>query len=186
MDAIVLAAGRSTRMGHPKALTRVGAVTALERIVDACRSLGLAVTVVAPHGVALPEVDARVVVNADPDAGRTRSLQLGLRGDALVWPVDHPLASVDTARRILARAGDWVVPTHEGRGGHPIVLRGAAVTAVERAPGSAALRDVLRGAGLDATRVPVDDAGILLNLDTPEALSGSSSMPAPGGTSTPP
>lgn len=165
MRAVVLAAGWSTRMGHPKALTRIHGEPAVQRIVRACREAGLAVTVVAPPGVALPPLDARIVVNPDPDAGRTGSLQLDLDGDALVWPVDHPLASADTARRLLATPGEWVVPTFRGKGGHPIALRGAAVERVRAAAPDAPLRDALRGAR--RVDVPVEDAGVVANLDTP-------------------
>lgn len=167
MDGIVLAAGWSTRMGHPKALTRIGGEPAVARVARACRNAGCAsVTVVAPPGVALPPLDARVLVNPDPDAGRTRSLQLALRGDALVWPIDHPLARPGTARRLLDAPGEWVVPTFHGRGGHPIVLRGRAVDLARAAPPHAPLRDALRGAR--RVDVPVEDDGVLANLDTPE------------------
>lgn len=172
MRAVILAAGRSTRMGHPKALTRIGDSSAVERIVAACRGLGLDVTVVAPASLALPPLDARIVVNADPDAGRTRSLQLGLAGDALVWPVDHPLARAETVKRLLATPGEWVVPSRGGRSGHPIVLRGRAVDAVRAAAPDAPLRDALRAAGLAPFPVEVEDPGVLQNLDTPEALRG--------------
>ena len=183
LPAVVLAAGWSTRMGHPKALTRIGGETAVERIVRACRDAGCpSVTVVAPPRVALPPLEARVVANPDPDAGRTGSLQLALRGDALVWPVDHPLAAAGTARLLLATPGEWVVPTFHGKGGHPVVLRGRAVDITRAAPPHAPLRDALRA--IPRVGVPVDDEGILANLDTPEdvrRLGGSrSSGDAPG------
>ena len=157
-------------MGHPKALTRIGGETAVERVARACREAGCgSVTVVAPPGVALPPtLDARVLVNPDPDAGRTGSLQLALDGDALVWPVDHPLARAETARMLLGTPGEWVVPTLDGKGGHPIVLRGAAIDRVRAAAPDAPLRDALRGCRRVA--VPVEDEGILANLDTPGDL----------------
>lgn len=171
MDAIILAAGWSTRMGHPKALTLIGGEPAVARIVRACRDAGLTdVTVVAPPGVALPPLEARILVNPDPDAGRTGSLQLALRGNCLVWPVDHPLASADTLRRLVETRGDWVIPERAGRGGHPIVLRGRAVELVRRATSDTPLREALRVPGLLATRVPVEDAGVVANLDTPADL----------------
>jgi len=165
-DGIVLAAGWSTRMGHPKALTRLGGETAVERIVRACHEAGCgSVRVVAPPGVPLPPLDAHVLVNPDPDAGRTGSLQMALRGDALVWPVDHPLAAPGTARALLATPGEWVVPTWGGKGGHPVVLRGGAVALVRAARPDAPLRDALRGAR--RVDVPVEDEGVLANLDAP-------------------
>lgn len=174
MRAIVLAAGWSTRMGYPKALTLVGGAPAVARIVASCREAACDTTVVAPPGVALPPLDARIVVNPDPDAGRTGSLQLALRGGeahaVLVWPVDHPLATVATAKRLLATPGEWVVPEHAGRGGHPIVLRARALAAVRTASPATPLRDALREARLAPARLPVEDAGVLANLDSPADL----------------
>lgn len=165
MQAIVLAAGWSTRMGSPKALTPIAGEPAVQRIVRACREAGLEVAVVAPPGVALPPLDAQVLVNPDPDTGRTGSLQLALAGDTLVWPVDHPLATSATARALLATPGEWVVPTFRGKGGHPVVLRAGAVERVREARADAPLREALHGAR--RVDVPVEDAGVLANLDTP-------------------
>jgi CTP:molybdopterin cytidylyltransferase MocA len=177
ITGIVLAAGHSTRMGHPKALTRIRGATALKCICDTYAMLGV-VTPVVVLGVhhdavlaALPQLRVRIVRNPDADAGRTGSLQLALRETsarvALVWPVDHPLATAATARALLATRGAWVAPTFDGRGGHPIVLRDAALDAVRAAAPDAPLRDALHAAGVEATRVAVDDAGVVANIDTP-------------------
>ncbi|MEA3198811.1 MAG: molybdenum cofactor cytidylyltransferase [Thermoplasmata archaeon] len=179
-ELVVLAAGHSSRMGHPKALTRIAGELALARIARVWREVDPSPPLVvlgAHHDDvrrALPDLDARWLRNPDPDAGRTGSLQVGLRAaraDAVVvWPVDHPLASVVTLRALLAARGAWVAPTHAGRGGHPILLRGPALSAVLSAPPATPLRDVPAAVGLDVTRVPVEDAGVLANLDTPDDL----------------
>lgn len=165
-------------MGHPKALSRVRGVAALSRILAALSEAGVAdVTVVlGAHAdvvrAALPGLPARVVGNAAWARGRTGSLQVGLAAarasDVVVWPVDHPLASSATVRALIEAPGSWVVPALGGMGGHPIVLRGVAIDAVMAAPPDASLRDVLRGSGVEPSRVEVDDAGVLANLDTPE------------------
>lgn len=181
--AVILAAGRSTRMGHPKALTSIDGESALERIARACERAGLArpVVVLGVHHDVVREklraLDGRVawVRNPSPDAGRTGSLQVGLArlpeaGAVLVWPVDHPLVPAETARALLDARGEWVVPEHEGRGGHPIVLRGRALDAVRAARAETPLRDVLAASGLEPTRIAAD-ASVLRNLDTPGDLS---------------
>lgn len=167
-------------MGHPKALTRIDGEPALVRLVRACESAGLTRPLVvqgAHHDIVRQELRAlegRVgwLRNAEPDAGRTGSLQLALARlpearAVLVWPIDHPLATAKTARALLAVAGEWVVPEMDGRGGHPIVLRAGALDAVRAALPDAPLREVLSAAGVVQARVRSDDAGVLANLDRP-------------------
>lgn len=181
-DVIILAAGASTRMGHPKALTPIGGDPALARMVRACEEAGLPPPIVVLGGhhdevrAALPILEGRVrwARNPRPEAGRTGSLQVGLSGtgaqEILVWPVDHPLVAPATLRALVEAQGHWVVPTFEGRGGHPLRLRGMAVSAVESAPAHVPLRDLPPMVGLHVTRLPVEDPGVLANLDTPEDL----------------
>ena len=177
---VVLAAGASTRMGHPKALTKLGGETALERIVHAAEGMRVVVVLGEHHDAvraALPSLDVRWVRNPAPEMGRTGSLQRALlvaRPPVLVLPVDHPLVRADTMRAVAAHPGEWVVPTHGGRGGHPIKLGELGATAVLSAPPDAPLRDIPRMVGLEVTRVEVDDPGILANLDTPDDVPASS------------
>lgn len=171
---VVLAAGASSRMGHPKALTDLDGEPALARIVRIARGSEVVVVLGEHHDAvraALPDLPVRWVRNPSPAMGRTGSLQRGLlhaRGDVLVLPVDHPLLAPATLRTLAARAEPWVVPTHGGLGGHPIKLGELGVTAVMSAPPDTPLRDVPGMVGLAVTRIEVDDPGILLNLDVPE------------------
>lgn len=168
-------------MGHPKALTTLDGEAALARIVRACEEAGVTrpVVVLGEHHeqvrAALPSLEGRVawVRNPDPEAGRTGSLCAGLARlpeatELLVWPVDHPLGGPSVVRALLAADGEWVVPTRDGRGGHPILLRGAAIERARRADAAAPLRDVLSGAR--RVDVPTDDPGVLRNLDAPGDL----------------
>lgn len=180
-QAIILAAGASTRMGgHPKALTDLGGRAALERLVDACEAAGIQspLVVLGAHfeqvRAALPHLDARVlwVRNPRPDEGRTGTLQRGLTNaraqTVLVLPVDHPLVAAETLRVLLAAPGAWVTPERAGRGGHPIKLADVGIAAVQSAPPHVPLREIPGMMGLEVARVPVDDPGIHLNLDRPE------------------
>lgn len=166
--------------GRPKALTDLGGVSALERVVASCEAAVLMppVVVLGEHHdevrAVLPHLDPRVrwVRNPRPDAGRTGSLQRGLLATGasvvLVVPIDHPLFAPATLEALLSRPEPWVVPTHGGRGGHPLKLADVALPAVLSAPASVPLRDIPAMVGLEVTRVEVGDPGVLANLDTPE------------------
>lgn len=178
-ELIVLAAGASSRMGHPKALTRVGKEqeSALARIVREAADMRVIVVLGEHHDAvraALPQLadSVRWVRNPAPEMGRTGSLQRGLQAArasrVLVLPVDHPLVRGDTMRTLAVRPEEWVLPTFREKGGHPLSLGPMGVAAVLSAPPATPLRDVPRMVGIEPTRVPVEDPGVLANLDTPE------------------
>ena len=184
VPAIVLAAGRSSRFGRPKALARAGHVSFITQILQALARSGVdEVVVVARAGdgelaaeVARAGAAARVVVNPDAERGQLSSLLAGLdavdrRGveRVLVTLVDMPLVSPSTFRRLLdaAAASSAVVvrATHAGRHGHPVVFKRAAFEALRRADPSVGAKAVVRA--LATEDVEVDDRGVLEDVDTP-------------------
>ncbi len=88
---------------------------------------------------------------------------------ALIWPVDVPFVAVATVEALLD--GDpcrMLIPTHKGKGGHPLWLPKelfAETLALTPETGLRALRD-----RHPPVRVEVEDAEVLHDLDTPEAL----------------
>lgn len=178
--AVILAAGASTRMGFPKALVRVGEETAVAR---ACRQLAaegckdVAVVVGAHAAEIRPAVPApgRVVVNTEWRLGRTASLKAGLRAvnpksEFLVWPIDHPCIADSTLHTLLGEDGDIRVPTYQGRRGHPTVFGARLRDEVLGLEDDQPLHDVLHARPGRVEEVPVDDPGVLLNVDTPDDL----------------
>lgn len=183
--ALILAAGASTRFGGaPKACLEIDGEAAVARIARISLEVGCsrAIVVAGMHAreirVALRDSPAEVVVNEEWRAGRTGSVQLGLealgRGvDAFLWPVDHPFVEDMSLNALLAaRDADalavWYIPMHGGRGGHPVLVRSAAFATVRALRPSAPLREVLPTLGPQVMRVPVADAGVVANVDTPE------------------
>jgi CTP:molybdopterin cytidylyltransferase MocA len=111
------------------------------------------------------ERDVTVVRNEDPDRGPFSSVQLGLRGHAggaFVLPLDVPAPSVEVWRALKGEVS--TVPTYGDRGGHPPYLSAATVAQCQTSEATARL-DVLLG---NARRMPVQDARVIQNLNTPE------------------
>jgi len=185
---VVLAAGRSSRMGRPKPLLDFDGRAALELVLDAGAGGGVAESVIvapAGHEAALSEVmtrtraRGRIVVNPDPGSEQVRSLQLALetiRNDRpeafLVHPVDYPLALADDYRLLLDAfrgaqgASEVFIPSHGGRRGHPILCAGALLDAFLRLTPGGTARDVISSSKL--AHVPTPNAGVLEDMDTPE------------------
>jgi molybdenum cofactor cytidylyltransferase len=183
--ALVLAAGASRRMGRPKALLPHGGSTFLGCVAGTACEAGLDPLVVvvgaAAQSIAAthPELVPRLVINDRPDLGQLHSLRLGLARlgagveAAVVLPVDHPLVTSDTVRALVAafaaQGAPIVLPTYGGRRGHPTLFARAVFDELGRAPLVEGARAIVRRDPDRVCEVPVDDPGILANVDTPEA-----------------
>ena len=150
--AVILAAGSSTRFGSPKQLARLGDRTMLEAVVELALGVGLApIIAVVPPGLAPPR-GVIPVVNADPDAGMSRSLRMGLAavpaevGVAVVLLGDQPTVRAGTLEALLEGAAVTqrpVVAAHaSGRIGPPIALSRAAFALADAAIGDEGLRSI--------------------------------------------
>lgn len=179
---IVLAAGASRRMGSPKALLEIGGRRAVEVVVAALREAGVArvLVVLGCHAAEIRAAaklpDATLVENPDWETGRTSSLQAGLRQvpdaavAALVAPVDMPYVRATTVAAIIRAAerskAEAIVPVHDGRRGHPVLLARSLFPRVLALGPDQPLRDVVRAARVQ--EVATDDPGVLVDLDTPD------------------
>jgi molybdenum cofactor cytidylyltransferase len=185
IEAVVLAAGSSARLGMPKALVEIGGRTVLERILAELEGAGVRAGVVVggEHlGAMKARVDAapfRYAWNPSPEAGRMGSIVIGLastepESDVLLWPVDRPMAKGETVRALrVARERETsqdavLVPQGEGRRGHPILIGWGLRGALMAAAPDANLREVLVRCGAKRVEVDVRDPGIHEELDTPE------------------
>jgi len=167
-------------MGFPKACLRIDGNTLLARAAGTLVAGGCdrAIAVVSDPEVARAvEGSAVVVWNHDRETGMLGSLRCALAtmapDDSVVFvPVDQPgigPAVVGNLLRFLDR--DAVVrPIHSGRHGHPVAF-GPDVATQLRADDmrDCRLDDALRRCAGRMVDVPVEDAEILVDLDTPGA-----------------
>jgi molybdenum cofactor cytidylyltransferase len=185
---LVLAAGRSTRMGGPnKLLAEIGGKP-LARIVteQALASRAAPVVVVTGHErakveAALAGLRVRFVHNPDYAAGLSTSLKAGLAAlppesdGAIVCLGDMPQVTAALIDRMLdafdpARGALVVVPTIEGKRGNPVVWSRRFFPDLMALEGDVGARHLI-GTHADAVaEVPVEDSAALTDVDTPDAL----------------
>ncbi len=138
VSAILLAAGRSERMGAPKPLLPLQGRPAVVRCLESLRDSGIAeiVLVVNPEGgdivIAAKDIPARVAVNELPGSDMAASVRAGLAvvdRDAtgvLICLCDHPLVRPETIEAMVslhARHPDAIIiPAYRGRKGHPTLF----------------------------------------------------------------
>ncbi len=185
LASIILAAGRSVRLGQPKALLQVSErEVAWSRILRQHLSCGLTPRLVASEELSGWVGDAGLparflIINREPQKGPLHSLQLALQeltraSGILLHPVDHPLVSKATVlalkTRHFSRPDCILIPTSNGRKGHPVVFPSRFFRDLAGAPLEQGARFVVRGHPGAVHHVEVRDEGIQANLNRPEDL----------------
>ena len=178
---IILAAGMSTRMGQLKQLLPLGGRAAIEWIAEiAGRRLDEVVVVLGHRAEEIAPVLAaypvRWVVNADYQTGMLSSVQCGLRAvdrtaDYLICLGDQPRLSGAVVEQVLqARkqiGAGIIIPTANGKRGHPVLIRNAYRAEILGLSPNIGLNAVTRGHHEDTCALPVAEAAILTDMDTP-------------------
>jgi molybdenum cofactor cytidylyltransferase len=180
ISAIVLAAGKSERMGSPKALLPISGRTFLENILDSISRTSIEATVVVV-GHHRKEIEAAiklksVVFNKDYEKGMITSFQAGIRAlscdtsGAFLFLVDHPLVEPATVEAMIANLAPnrIILPTFEGRRGHPVLFSSEVLEEILDLPSSEGANIVVRKNPDRIVEVPVSAPGILVDIDTPE------------------
>jgi molybdenum cofactor cytidylyltransferase len=182
---VVLAAGKSERMGSPKSLLRIGNTTFLEHIDLQARLGGLNPTwIVLGHEAkeirqVLPQLASRTVFNPDYKLGQLSSLLRGLEAletspidGLMLLLVDHPFVTEKLIRTLVrAFSGGThplVIPTFRGRCGHPVIFGRALFSEFKSAPLHLGAAAVVKGHADEILHMEVEDEGILIDIDTPE------------------
>ncbi len=182
ISALILAAGRSSRMGECKPLLKFQGRTFLETLIGAYRSAGVwDILVVLGHRAVevMPLLDAcgvAWIVNDQYDRGMFSSIQTGvksLRADCAAFflqPADMPLIRPETLSCLLtARRSDPACifyPCRNGRRGHPPLIPVSLIPAIETFDEPGGMRALLSRYGDLAQNVETPDPGILTDIDT--------------------
>jgi molybdenum cofactor cytidylyltransferase len=186
IPALVLAAGRSSRIGRPKAtLPLEDGETFLSRIVRTFLDAGVddLVVVVGHHvdeivdSLEATGLSARIVVNRNYDRGQLSSIVAGLAivdrpgvAAALITLVDVPFVSAATVRTVLEcyrRTHAPVVrPTSGTRHGHPLLIDRRLFDELRSADPASGAKPVVRAHASAAGDVPIADEGAYIDIDT--------------------
>ena len=182
--AVVLAAGRSRRMGTQKLLLPLRGQPVIARILDELqRSPVDAVWVVLGRDGerirdALVGRNVNFVTNPDAEGDMLSSVRCGLRAlpepwDAvLIVPGDQPTLTSRVVSSLVrtfqaARCG-IAVPTYRGRRGHPVLIARRHREEVLEHHEAMGLRGLLQTHPTEVVEVEVDDPGVLDDMDRPE------------------
>src|SRR5262249_38822673 len=184
ISAILLAAGESRRMGDFKQLLPIGNKTFVEQCVDTLLETPVSeVIVVTGHR----ESDVRRVLgnrnvkyahNPDYRLGMATSIKCGVQAASkdsrafLISLVDQPHIGAEVIRRIIdayeRMTPKIVVPTKDGRNGHPIILDGSLREEILQIDVEVGLRQVVNRHSDTVIKVEVTSRTVLEDCDLPE------------------
>ena len=179
--AIVLAAGRSRRMGQFKPLLPFGDRTIIDYCIDSLRRGGVeSIVVVVGHRATdlqnhLQTANVVFAVNPEPDSQMSDSVACGVSQipfktkAILITPVDHPAVPAAVVARVIEswqKGAGLVVPTWDGRGGHPVLVDSAFRNELLGLDPSRGLRALFESHPSQVTRLGVESSYIARDVDT--------------------
>ncbi|MBI4881463.1 MAG: nucleotidyltransferase family protein [Planctomycetes bacterium] len=184
--ALVLAAGRSSRMGVPKALLDLDGESALERVLRVLGEAGVRELLVVVDPAQEDVVGAlrgrpfAVVENPAPESGQSGSIRRGLARISraasafLLCPVDVPLFEAADVRALLearehgAPRPAIVLPTFRGRRGHPVLCDSSLAPEFLALGEDEPAHNVIRRDPARVLQVELGNGELVADLDTPE------------------
>ena len=194
--AVILAAGRSTRMGGPnKLLAELGGKTLVRVVAEqALASKAADVIVVTGHQAAeveksLAGLKVRFVRNPDFAEGLAGSVKAGIAAvsddadAAVVCLGDMPLIDAQLIDRLIEafapdRGGLIALPVSDGRRGNPVLWSRRFFSELMTLDGDIGARHLIAKHGEAVAEVPVEGHGAFLDIDTPQALEAARLAPS--------
>ncbi len=176
IEAVIVAAGFSSRAGAFKMELDLDGKTVIERCVEAMSPFCSRIIVVGGYKIEKLETilkkypQVEIVLNRRFAEGMFTSVKEGVRqvrGEKFFFsPGDYPLISGEVCRKLLTEKGEILIPIFQGHKGHPVLFSAGMAEELLEAPDSSNLRDFIRRKGYQT--VVVEDEGILMDLDTPD------------------
>ena len=178
--AIILAAGRSRRMGAFKPLLPFGNQTVIESCIDYLRRGGVeTIVVVLGHRSQdvinrLGDLSVQFALNPDPDSQMTASIHAGLQKVAaakatFIALADHPAVPPTIVSQLI---NEWrngaklVIPTWQDRGGHPVLVDLQYRQELQTLDPNLGLKALFNAHPNDVKRLPVESPFIARDMDT--------------------
>jgi molybdenum cofactor cytidylyltransferase len=183
---IILAAGRSSRMGRNKLLLELDGKPILIHAVDHALQTGLSeIVIVTGHQAAkvkaaLGDRPVKVIEAREHRLGMSASLKAGIRAlstnaaAALVMLGDMPQVAPELLRRLLGaynptEGRSIVLPTFDGKRGNPVLFDRRYFDEILALEGDVGARHLIGAHDDQVAEVAVEDPGVFTDVDTPEA-----------------
>ncbi|MFN3491172.1 MAG: NTP transferase domain-containing protein [Anaerolineales bacterium] len=184
ISAIILAAGKSARMGQNKLLMKWGDATVLGKVIQTIRDSGIEDIVLVTsdemrntNNKLVKNYDLRITIN-NTNHEMLSSIQLGLQNQkaeseaAIICLGDQPQIESRSVRAVCEAyqksKSNLVAPSYQNRRGHPWLIAKPLWGEILNMKENQTPRDFLNQYANQIEYVNVDTPTILQDLDTPE------------------
>ncbi len=179
ITAVILASGFSKRMGCNKLLLPVEGRAMIAHVFDAVRQAGFGQIVVVTGYDEIAQMAVqngfRVIENAHPELGQSRSVVLGVQKTVqsegwMFFNGDMPWLKMDTIKKLLEYADGThiVVPKYLSRPGQPVYFPAVFREELLALTGDHGGRTIIRSHPDSVCYVPIDNIRQGVDIDTPE------------------
>jgi len=184
ISAVILAAGKSTRLGLSKQLLEINGRTIIEHVIkNVCEST-VAETIVVLGFMADKIIDKtrscniKIVLNRAYESGMSSSLRAGLKAvnkdaDAVIFVLaDQPLVKAPVLNKLISeyerKKPLIVVPTYKGKRGNPTLVDRALFNEIKRISGDVGARSLIEKYRKNVEEIEMNSPGVLIDIDTAE------------------
>lgn len=162
---------------------KVGSISLIQRIVLTYKKAGIWPIVIVT-GFEDPEVksklvrdDAIFIINKDyENPPLIESYKIGLKylegkcDRVMLTPVNVPMFSYKTVRKMIETKGEIVIPSYNMHGGHPVLIDSSYIPRILSYEGNNGLRGAIRSFNVDITWLNVDDRGVIYSAHNENQL----------------
>lgn len=183
---LVMAAGSSRRFGTDKRQARFGNKTLLETTLEKAAPWKKSIRVILGPGddslqTSLSHQQVAAYISKNARRGMGHSLADAIQqltahepniSRCMVMLADMPYIKTDTLKKLLdaLEDDDLVVPTYRGKRGNPVGFGQCYFSALKELTGDKGGKIILQQNENSVREIPVEDSGILKDIDRPEQL----------------
>ena len=184
INAIILAAGESKRMGKPKSLLLFEENTFVEHIALQLKYSFVDRTTIV-FGADADRINREVslsgvhpVIHKNYKEGQFSSLKAGLKSvpaeteAILVCLVDHPFITKDIVNQIITihkkNKPPVIVPVYQGQKGHPVLFSSSVFDKLLSAPKEFGDDHVINEQAEDVFEFETEEKGVIIGINTPK------------------
>ncbi len=174
LEAVILAAGFSSRAGTFKMELDFGGKGILERCIEGFYDICTQIYVVGGYQyekvqrITQRYSKVQMVYNSQYIKGMFSSVKEGVRQVKaerfFFTPGDYPLINQAVCMKMLEESGEIIIPAFNGKKGHPVLMSGKLAKEIFQEAEDSNLKNFINRRGF--TLVEVNDKGILMDVDT--------------------